>query len=415
MSRKWLYIIGGLLVLAAVLSSCAGPQGEQGPVGPAGPAGPEGPAGPPGPAGTTGTDEGAQDAAAAYIGDQTCSGCHPDISQTYMQSGHPWSLSSVADGKTPDFPFTQITALPRGYTLDDISYIIGGYFWKAIFVDSEGFIITDAAESEVNAEYLNQYNFGNTQLGVGSSWSSYHAGETDLPFSCGTCHTTGFARGGNQDNLAGMVGTWAQPGVRCEACHGPGSLHASAPADVDMKIERDSEQCRQCHTYTDVHPSDLNISSGFIQHTDQYGDLRQSKHQILDCLTCHDPHRGVVQLRLTNQQTTRVLCQDCHFKQAQFQDNPSHVALNIGCTDCHMPRLVQSGAANPQGFTADFRTHVVAIDPRLAHQFDEDGSLTSGQIGLDIACRHCHGMTRSDEELQSAASGYHDIPSGQTP
>ena len=81
-----------------------------------------------------------------------------------------------------------------------------------------------------------------------------------------------------------------------------------------------------------------------------------------------------------------------------------------------MPHLIQSGSANPQGFMGDMPTHVVAIDPQKISQFNEDGSLASGQISLDYACRHCHGLTKSDAELLTAASGYHEIsPTTQIP
>jgi predicted CXXCH cytochrome family protein len=404
MSRKLVLLIGGTLILAAFLSACAGAQGPQGPVGPAGPAGPEGPAGPigeTGPAGEPGPT------GAEYIGDQLCGGCHPDIAQTYAKSGHPYSLTAVI-GKAPSFPFSNISSLPHGYTLQDISYIIGGYFWKAIFINSQGYIITDTPSASGVTNYMNQFDLGNVALGLTTGWSSYHSGESDLAFTCAACHTTGYSKGGNQDDLPGIVGTWNEPGVRCEACHGPGSLHASNPQGVRMLVETGSELCRQCHEY--VPTAQLDVSNGFIQHSDEYGDLSQSKHQVLDCLTCHDPHSGVVQLREAGLQTTILQCQDCHWEEAQFQNNPRHMALNIGCIDCHMPHLIQSGSANPQGYTGDMRTHVVAIDPRQISQFNADGRLATGQISLDYACRHCHGLNISDAELLTAASGYHNIP-----
>jgi hypothetical protein len=55
-------------------------------------------------------------------------------------------------------------------------------------------------------------------------------------------------------------------------------------------------------------------------------------------------------------------------------------------------------------------SHEMAIDPRKVSQFNEDGSLATGQVSLDYACRHCHGTLLSDTELQSAASNYHAIP-----
>jgi len=404
MSRKWVGLIGLILILAGILTACAGAQGQPGQVGPAGPAGPEGPAGPvgdTGPAGEPGPS------GAEYVGDQICAGCHYDISQTYLKSGHPWSLSAIIDGKLPTYPFTQITSIPQGYSLKNISYIIGGYFWKAIFLNSQGYIITDAPSSSGSSTYLNQYNFGNVSLGLSPGWVSFHSGAAELSFTCGSCHATGYNNAGNQDNLPGITGTWAQPGVRCEKCHGPGSLHVNNPTGIHMLVELNSGLCRECHAY--VPAASLEVKNGFIQHSDQYGDLSQSKHQILDCLTCHDPHSGVVQLQQAGQQTTKLVCQDCHWQEAQFQNNPSHVLQKIGCTDCHMPHLIQSGSANSRGYTGDFPTHVVAIDPRRINQFNQDGSLASGQISLEYACRHCHGTTKSDAELLSAANGYHAI------
>jgi hypothetical protein len=78
-----------------------------------------------------------------------------------------------------------------------------------------------------------------------------------------------------------------------------------------------------------------------------------------------------------------------------------------------MPRLIQVGSANPQAFTGDMRTHVVAIDSLRANQFNEDGTLATGQISLDYACRHCHGVSKPDAELITAATGYHDIAADQ--
>ncbi len=405
MTRKLVVYVGMLLLLAGLSAACAGTQGAQGPAGPAGPAGPEGPAGPPGATGPVGE---AGPSGSDYIGDQVCTGCHNEIAQTYMKSGHPWSLSQVKDGAAPAYPFTQIASTPAGYTLKDISYIIGGYFWKAMFLNAQGYIVTDAPGASGDTSFLNQYNFGNSSLGLTPGWAAYHAGEADLPFTCGACHTTGYSIGGNQDNLPGLTGTWVQPGVRCESCHGPGSLHASNPKGIHMQVVTDSSLCRECHEY--VPTADLVVRNGFIQHSDQYGDLSQSKHQVLDCLTCHDPHSGVVQLQQAGQSASKLQCSDCHWQEAQFQNNPSHVANKIGCTDCHMPHLIQSGSANAEGYVGDMATHVEAIDPRKISQFNQDGSLATGQISLDYACKHCHGATKTDDVLLNAASNYHAIP-----
>jgi hypothetical protein len=79
-----------------------------------------------------------------------------------------------------------------------------------------------------------------------------------------------------------------------------------------------------------------------------------------------------------------------------------------------MPRLVMSAWGDPAKFTGDTRTHLMAIDPSQVTTFAEDGTLVSGQIGLEYACKHCHlpgsGLEKSDEELIQTATGYHTPP-----
>ena len=350
---------------------------------------------------------------AEYVGMESCSECHQDIYDTFIQTGHPWKLTPVVDGQPPEYPFTEVPEPPEGYTWDDISYVIGGYNWKARFINKEGYIITDAPGQSGNADYLNQYNFANPIVGTEAGWTTYHSGEENLPYDCGSCHTTGYSPEGNQDGLPGIVGTWTEPGVRCEECHGPGSLHVENPRGVRMFVDRDAELCGQCHLRGD--PEAINASGGFIQHHEQYEELFQSKHAILDCVQCHNPHTGVVQLRQAGVQTTRTQCENCHFEQAKFQNSEDHPEFEVACIDCHMPRIVKSAVANPDTFTGDIRSHLMAIDPDQVGQFTEDGSEALSQVSLDFACRHCHNpdgeaLDKTDEELIERATGYHERP-----
>ena len=401
---KKILIIAALLVTMALLVACAGPQGEQGPMGPAGSAGPEGPQGPAGNKGDTGPAGIPGPTGAEYVGDQTCGGCHKDIYDTYMKSGHPWKLNKVVDGKAPNYPFTNKTKTfnpPVGYTWDDILYVIGGYYWKANFIDKEGYIITDEPGKTGDTGYLNQWNYANLIIGKDADWVSYHAGEEKLPYDCGACHTTGYSPDGNQDNLPGLVGTWAQDGVRCEECHGPGSLHIQNPKGINMHIDRDSESCARCHSRG--HSGTIAVKDGFIDTAGQYDELFQSKHITLRCTLCHDPHSGVVQLAVAETQTTRTQCSSCHWKQAK---NMKH--RSIECKECHMPRLGMIAWGNPDWYSGDMRTHLMAIDSSALLQFNQDGTLATTQIALDFACRHCHFTTKTDEELLTMAAGMHE-------
>jgi hypothetical protein len=287
-------------------------------------------------------------------------------------------------------------------------YVIGGYNWKARFVNEDGYIITDEPGKSGNAEYLNQWNFANPIVGKDAGWVTYHSGEENYQYTCGPCHTTGYDPNATNE-LPGIVGDWAEPGIQCEACHGPGSLHVKNPRGIEMKVVRDGEECGRCHRRGDV--EQVNASGGFIQHHEQYEELFQSKHLVLDCVDCHDPHVGVVQLRVAGEQTTRTKCENCHFKSAQYHKVEKHLAIGVPCIECHMPRIIKSAWANPDLFSGDIRTHMMAIDPNQIEQFSEDGKVAYSQIGLNFACRHCHiigtGLDKTDEELIQAATEYH--------
>jgi len=421
--KRTIWIIGVLLVVIFILAGCGGPQGEAGPPGPAGPAGPEGPQGPPGKEGAAGP-AGESAASAEYVGSQTCAGCHQEIYDNFMKSGHPWKLNKIEDGSPPTYPFRQLNRLPVGYTWDDISYVIGGYWWKARFMDKDGYIVTDEPGKTGNTEYLNQWNYANEEIGKDAGWVKYNSGVEKLPYNCGACHTTGYSPQGNQDSLTGIVGTWAFPGVQCEACHGPASLHVSNPQGARPLVDRDPELCGKCHNRGAL--EEVDAKGGFIEHHEQYEELFQSKHIALKCVDCHDPHQGVIQLRQAQKvdpsvKITRTQCDNCHFAQALYQNNEKHVAMGVGCISCHMPRIVKTAQGEPARFTGDIRTHLMAINPEQIGQFYtvtlEDGTekqYSLSQIGLDFACRHCHipgtVLAKDDQTLINAAYNYHQRP-----
>ena len=413
MLKKWIMMCL-LLTLALALMSCQGTQGtagEVGPAGPAGPIGPQGPAGITGPAGKAAADD------VKYVGDQVCAGCHKELYDKYMLSGHPNVLAKVKDGAAPEFPFTKVDKLPEGYTWNDILYVVGGYKYAARFVNKEGYIITDEPGKSGNAEYKNQFNFANSLLGKDAGFISYQAGVDKLPFTCGECHTTGYTPLGNQDKVAGLTGAWAQEGVRCEACHGPSGQHAAKPSVVKPKITREAEMCGNCHS--NGAKETVAASEGFVHSNQQYDELYQSKHLALKCTDCHDPHTGVAQLEQASLPTTRTTCENCHFKEAQYQKEP-HLSAGLACTECHMPRIGINAWGNADKFSGDTRTHLFAIDPNQIDQFvtvkegDQENTYSSSQVGLNYACRHCHvkgvGFPKTDEQLTEMANGFHDKP-----
>jgi hypothetical protein len=397
-----------LTIFSLLLVACAGDTVLQGPPGPEGAQGPPGPQGQTGSTGEPGPPgaDGLSFEPPTFVGSAACAECHQDYYDAFINSGHPHILTRVTDGEAPDFPFSDVPAPPEGYTWGDVLYVVGGFRWKALFIDHDGFIITGGEEAAT------QFNLENETLDVDEQWVAYHAGQAQ-PYDCGHCHTTGYTPAGNQADKPGLVGTWALDGVQCEACHGPGSAHANHPLSFTMKVDRSGGTCEGCHLQRDK--EELVLAGGFIQHQESYGDLFPGKHAIISCVDCHEPHTTVAQQlarNMPNELATAVRCEDCHFAPARVEKIERHVVLGVDCVDCHMPRLIQSAAARPGIFSGDIRTHMVSIDAGQVAQFAADGTLIYPQIALEYACGSCHGPegiapVLSDAAMLAGAQDYH--------
>ncbi|RME99676.1 MAG: hypothetical protein D6768_14550 [Chloroflexi bacterium] len=338
-----------------------------------------------------------------YAGRESCKECHEERYNEFMQSGHPYKLNKVVDGQPPEYPFSEVPNPPEGYTWDDITYVIGGYGWKARFIDKDGFIITGADENATT-----QYNLYNEDIDMGDNWVGYHAGEKEVPYNCGTCHTTGYNPEGHQDGLPGLIGTWSEPGIQCEACHGPGSLHNENPYNVSMKVDRDADMCGTCHRRGDI--SQIDASGGFTKHHEQFEEMRASKHAALNCIDCHDPHKSTKYGKGPDSSINNS-CENCHFEKANYQKITDR--KHAECVDCHMARSTKSALGDPDRYTGDIRGHLFSINPLAESQFTEDGKFTNPYVGLDFACKGCHydggpASVQTDEALVDLAVGYHD-------
>jgi hypothetical protein len=303
---------------------------------------------------------------AKYVGSEKCAACHMDKYNDWKTSGHPYKLRHVSEARYEDVP------LPKGYTWDDISYMIGGFRWKARFIDKKGYIITTDKQG----------NPMPTQWNIASGeWVNYHAGEKK-PYKCGPCHMTGYSSEGNQDGLEGLVGTWKFPGVHCEECHGPGGEHAVS-SKKKVNVDKASAMCGKCHIRGEAEK--IPAKGGFIRHHEQYNEYLASPHRDkLQCVTCHDPHKPA-------RFGIRTACGDCHAAQKKAFEGSTMQKARIECIDCHMPRASKSAEAISKT-EGDVRTHNWRIntDP-AASMFTEDGKYATGMLTLDVVCLNCHG------------------------
>lgn len=155
------------------------------------------------------------EAPAAYVGSQKCADCHAAQYDNWRATGHPAKLRTAKEAREAGLP-------KPGYvdSWDDILFVVGGFKWKARYVDQQGFMITQSPDGKIKGK--NQFNLETEEF---VNWS---AGQK-VPDDCGPCHTTGYKKEGNQLGKPGLIGTWAANGIQCEACHGPGSVHAANP------------------------------------------------------------------------------------------------------------------------------------------------------------------------------------------
>ncbi|MBM4396402.1 MAG: hypothetical protein FJ087_11990 [Deltaproteobacteria bacterium] len=421
-----------------------GAPGTQGQDGAPGAQGQDGAPGTPGQDGAPGKD-GQNWQPPQYVGSDTCTTCHAGIAASFAKTGHPNKLRKVVDGQKPAYAFDSLTGgmpdqLPKqthwdaaanggagawvegaAYTWADITYVVGGFAWKGRYLDKDGFIVTSVDDGTVKNP--TQWNLPNAELGSTAAYVNYETNyektnKKRKPFDCGECHTTGWIpcpigdeTCKRQDGLPGMAGSFAAPGIQCEACHGPGEHHVEAPYFVDMKVDRDPELCGKCHRRNEVEVVDA--KGGFIQHHEQYEELFQSKKLSMRCIDCHDPHKSTkfADATVNPNQGIRRACINCH----EGYDTNQKVSFKKGfeCATCHMPKIVKSAWGDAAAFKGDIPVHFFYINPDADQkQFTADGKVAMPYVSIDWACKQCHraggsASEQTDVSLETMARGYH--------
>jgi len=310
---------------------------------------------------------------AEYVGSDTCFQCHAKEYNDFKVSAHPYKIQRAEDAKKWPLP------LPKGYSWDDISYVIGGVTKKARYMDKKGYIITITAAKD-GSELKTQYNLET------DTWAFYHKGERKR-YDCGRCHTTGYKKEGHQDGLEGIVGTWVFPGIQCERCHGPGSEHVKSGDKSKITVNSSSAFCGQCHSRGSK--DKIPAKGGFIRHHEQYNELLASPHKAFACVTCHDPHKKA-------KFNIKKSCETCHRAQAaNYRGNPMQT-VGVSCIECHMPKATKS-AVKKGRYEGDIRTHLfrINVDPKANMFYTEkmagkEATFAKRFVTLGFACLSCH-------------------------
>ncbi len=396
-------------------------------------------------------------AAVQYTGTDSCLSCHGARAVTgtdltpFLRNGHSYKLNEIKNGQMPTYPFSTLSGAlallfdddtdpldpgtgtdntlgtPTSY--DMVSFVIGGFGWKARWIDVAGFIVT-GSEVQFNLET--------------GGMAAYHDNDVDKPYNCGNCHTTGWkhytsepgdTRNLNrQNNLPGMDGTFAAAGVHCEACHGGGSFHVAAPdstnitkvapprstADflaADMAFGK-AAACGDCHTRDGEKdypsyvsgPGRINASGGLIRHHEQHDEMigvnpddipayaHNGPHADLRCVACHDPHTTTVYMDISGDAPgMNKQCSQCHNATGiggRDYELTSGDMAGQSCVSCHMPKMSKSAvghaAVGTGPVTGDLRTHIFRIDLTATEQFTASGSHAYPWVTGQFACKTCH-------------------------
>ncbi len=314
-----------------------------------------------------------------YAGADKCKSCHAKEYADWKESGHARILHRACDAENQAIP------MPEGHERENISYVIGGFRWKALFLDQSGYLITGNGK--------NQYDVKSRK------WADYLSGQK-VPYDCGGCHTTGFSSEGHQDGLEGIRGTWKFEGVQCEVCHGPGALHSSSSLKADIKTDKNN--CAKCHGTRPLEVIPLN--GVFLASYTEANQLMKSKMKNLTCTDCHNPHQST-------EKSIKQSCRSCHQKAATEYEGSYMYRIGVKCIDCHMPPAGIAAEGDKKTFQGDLRSHLFRIDHRkeLPVAMADGKRINPGYLSVDYACTRCHYIFENRQWATSFAMYAHRI------
>jgi len=393
---------------------------------------------------------------AEFVGTAACAGCHEDQAALWQGSQHDRAMQVASNASVlGDF--------------NDAEFAYGDSVTRFTRRGDE-FIVTTDGPDGAPTEYAVRWTFGVDPLqqylvetgqghvqalsvawdsrpaaAGGQRWFHLYPDET-IDFRdplhwtgvyqrwntmCADCHSTHVQKrydvaGDSFDTHSAAIN------VGCEACHGPGSLHAGSPVDFPLTLgaaphdwtfiagnpiavrtgavaaTSEIDVCAQCHSrrtqLTDAHlpgepfldayqPALLDVG---LYHADGqidgevyvYGSFAQSAMAAagVTCSDCHEPHSATLRA------DGNAVCARCHL--SSVFDQPSHHHHEAGsdaarCTSCHMRA----------------ETYMI-VDPRRDHSFRVPRPDLSAATQSPNACNDCHAGESSDWAAERVAEWF---------
>ena len=385
-----------------------------------------------------------------FIGSRKCAECHEPEYKDWIGSDHQLAMQLPNDS----------TVLGN---FNNSTYTIYGVTSKFFKKDSLFFVNTEGPDGKYH-DYEVKYTFGHYPLQQylvifpkgklqvltpfwdsrsdedgGQKWQhlypdEYIASHDELNWArplqnwnymCAECHSTNVKKNYNPETFTYNT-HFDEINVSCEACHGPGEVHAKWAENeneeiknmglifdimdrdsaywkinptsglVTRSIERKSnmqvEWCGRCHSRRTQLTDEYTFGKE-LEHTHQvafldyplynddgtnndenyvYGSFLQSKmyKKGVTCKDCHNVHSGQLKIPKDN------VCSQCHMPSLyQTTDHHKHKEGDTGasCISCHMPKIT-----------------VMVVDPRSDHSIRIPRPDISVKTGATNACNNCH-------------------------
>lgn len=172
-----------------------------------------------------------------YAGSEQCSRCHEAVYKSWKNTLHAKALiDKKGFASLPELPAITARHALSGET-SEIVYAMG-FHWTRRYLLSNNRV----------SPFL--YSLPSNNF---SDYYDVNYKRSDYQIECIGCHTTGAYEKNNSQGGRGLIG-YSEPGVACEACHGPGSAHIQL-SDIRYIVnpkkinqERRDMICMSCHT-----------------------------------------------------------------------------------------------------------------------------------------------------------------------
>ena len=207
---------------------------------------------------------------ATYLTSSVCKVCHEKKYDDWYGTMHRVMLTTNTSGEAMNLTVPD----DKNWTTTNVSYMVVG---------------------KTQFRYLNQNGTFFKRYYVENQTFASYSGN----YTCGSCHTTGYnATGGNQSGLPGIVGTWAEEGITCENCHGPGGN------GHQVTVYTKGEDCIKCHNGTSRQGQAM---------TNKHATGPAEESTSRTCTQCHSPYdRYMTGYASSLETASNVTCFVCH-------------------------------------------------------------------------------------------------------